>query len=595
MSPSSQKIFRSPLKQKAFRRILVINLFAPVALVLISGFISTLLVFRLLSSSHWVDHSDQVMAQSNRILKLILDAETGQRGYLLTGKKQFLEPYLKATSVIGIALADLKKLVANDPIQEQRLNRIQSGFQKWLDYSHAMLEMKRKNQNFIGNMPTGPTKAIMDDIREQFDLSNATEVISRDKWVQTTAAATRITVSVIFFACLVTVFIILFFGRRQLLKLSDEYNRVLSAAEEERATLAAIVVNSDDAIISKDLNGIIKSWNIGAQRLFGYTPEEAIGRPITMLIPPELKNEEYEILKRLKAGERVDHFETLRLTKDQRKIMVSVTASPITNDQGIITGASKIARDITHLKKLEADLRSAIQEREEFLSIASHELRTPLTALHLQLQLLERLENKEVQGSRVISLSSGALRATQQLAGLLDALLDVTRIRAGKLSLDKQVVNLKVVVMDCVLAMSEHAKQQGSLVTIEGDASVIGKWDPSRTNQIVSNLLSNAIKYGEGKPIEVSVKVDHKTERAILCVRDHGMGISSKMHSTIFERFERAASATQITGLGLGLYIVRQIVEAHDGTIRVESELGKGSLFIVELPIRETHETRHAA
>ena len=244
--------------------------------------------------------------------------------------------------------------------------------------------------------------------------------------------------------------------------------------------------------------------------------------------------------------------------------------------------------DITARKRLEMDLRAAIETRDDFLSIASHELKTPLTALHLQLQLMGRIVRKEMAGSRIESLSSGTLQASKQIVKLLDELLDITRIRAGKLILDRQEVDLKAAVIEGVSAVSEEAQQKGIVVTVKADQPVVGKWDPSRITQIISNLLSNALKYGNGNIIEVTVSVDHETAHAKLLVRDQGMGVPREMQSKIFERFERGAvPGNKITGLGLGLYIVRQIVEAHGGSIRVESEPGKGSLFIVELPLRQ--------
>jgi signal transduction histidine kinase len=244
-----------------------------------------------------------------------------------------------------------------------------------------------------------------------------------------------------------------------------------------------------------------------------------------------------------------------------------------------------LQNEISERTRLETNLRAAVEARDEFLSIASHELKTPLTALQLQLQLMARIANKEpVDTNRLTIMSLRGLEASKQLGRLLDELLDLTRIRAGKLDLEKKELDLKAIVSDGVAAVSEQTRLKGSHITLKAEHSVVGNWDPARINQIISNLLSNAIKYGEGKPIEVMVTAD--SERAKFIVKDHGMGIPHEMQTKIFERFERAVSAKKITGLGLGLYIVRQIVEAHGGSIRVESKPGLGSMFVVELPLK---------
>jgi PAS domain S-box-containing protein len=239
------------------------------------------------------------------------------------------------------------------------------------------------------------------------------------------------------------------------------------------------------------------------------------------------------------------------------------------------------ALDITERKQLELDLRAAVAAREDFLSIASHELKTPLTGLHLQLQLMKRLATKAKDDNPFTALCSTALKSSQQVVGLLNELLDVTKIRVGKFDLHEQEVDLKAAVIEGVAALSENAHNMGSMITVKADHSVVGTWDRTRVHQIIANLLSNAIKYGEGKPIEVTVA----QEADKLHFQDQGMGIPYDLQSKIFERFERAVTGGKIGGLGLGLYIVRQIVEAHGGSIHVESAPGNGSLFIVELPL----------
>lgn len=241
--------------------------------------------------------------------------------------------------------------------------------------------------------------------------------------------------------------------------------------------------------------------------------------------------------------------------------------------------------DITDRRRAQEEAMEAIQARDLFLSVASHELRTPLTTLQLQLQSLQRsLARAGELPKEIASRLSSSLRQTRRLADLINELLDVSRITYGRLAPERSETNLATIVREVIERYRVSLDQAGSELTVRGlDEGVVGYWDPLRVDQIVDNLLSNAIKYGEGKPIEVEIGV--VKGRARIFVRDHGIGISPKDQERIFERFERAVSTRYYGGFGLGLWITRQVVEAHGGTIQVESELDVGSTFVVELPL----------
>ncbi len=240
------------------------------------------------------------------------------------------------------------------------------------------------------------------------------------------------------------------------------------------------------------------------------------------------------------------------------------------------------------------EAREALRVRDEFMSIASHELKTPLTSLHLHLQVLRRqaqkAERRGEPGMIPVRELDHALsvceRQSQKLAALLDELLDLTRVRLGRLKLARQPTDLAEVVRHAIAVFQEEADQKGYLITLEPvGASALGSWDRGRIEQAVGHLISNAIKYGEGRPIEIRVEgPDAAGGMARLRVIDHGMGIASEMTEKIFERFERAVSSRQISGLGLGLYLSRQIVEAHGGRLSVNTRPGMGSTFTLELP-----------
>ena len=231
--------------------------------------------------------------------------------------------------------------------------------------------------------------------------------------------------------------------------------------------------------------------------------------------------------------------------------------------------------------RLHAEAHDAIRVRDDFLSIASHELKTPITTLQLQIQsLLRRADSGSVDG--LSTRLAAAERQVERLTALINDLLDISRITGGRLDLNLEEVDLSSVVREVVARFEEPLTKAGCRLTVSGLDAQRGTWDRLRLDQIVTNLLSNAMKYGTGQPIEITVTGTPDAVR--LEVRDHGIGIEPEHQSRIFDRFERAVSGRHYGGLGLGLWIVRQIVDALGGSIRVRSAAGEGSTFLVELP-----------
>jgi PAS domain S-box-containing protein len=369
--------------------------------------------------------------------------------------------------------------------------------------------------------------------------------------------------------------------------------------EQLHARLAAIVASSDDAIASKDLNGVVKTWNAAAERIFGYTAAEMIGRPIAMLVPDDRPNEEHEILERLKRGERVDHFETVRVRKDGRRIDVSVTISPIRDAGGEVVGASKIVRDITNMKavlaereRLLARERAAREEAErvgrakdEFLATLSHELRTPLNAI---LGWAHILRTGGVPPQDVATGLETIERNARLQTQLIEELLDMSRIISGKLRLDVQPVDLQLVIADAVESMRPAADAKNIKLhkLLDPSASTING-DPNRLQQVLWNLLSNAIKFTP-KGGNVQVILRRVNSQVEVSVSDTGQGIHPDFIPQLFNRFTQAdaSSTRRHGGLGLGLAIVKHLVELHGGSVRASSPgEGQGSTFTIRLPL----------
>ena len=359
--------------------------------------------------------------------------------------------------------------------------------------------------------------------------------------------------------------------------------------------LAAVVESSDDAIVSKDLKGIVQTWNSGAERIFGYSAAEMIGTPILRLIPPELRNEEATILERQRRGERIDHYETVRVTKDGRRIDVSLTVSPIRDSRGIVVGASKVARDITARKRAEQELLEAERRarseaerisfmKDEFLATLSHELRTPLNAIVGWAQVLRNRPHGDSDVREGLAVIDRNARVQAQL---IEDLLDMSRIISGKVRLDNQRVDLQDVVRAAIASVRHLADAKDITVQLELDQQAGTVWgDPNRLQQCVWNLVSNAIKFTPSGG-RILVTVARMGGHVELTVADNGQGIAPAFLPHLFERFRQADSSTTRYhgGLGLGLSIVKSLVDLHSGSVRASSEgLGKGATFCIELP-----------
>ncbi|HEX5041501.1 MAG TPA: PAS domain S-box protein [Candidatus Polarisedimenticolaceae bacterium] len=478
-----------------------------------------------------------------------------------------------------------------------------------------------------------------------------------------------------------------------------------------QALLAAIVDSSDDAIVSKSLDGIILSWNAAAERIFGYPAAEAVGRSIHLIIPPERRGEEEEILRKLRRGQRIEHLETVRVRKDGRRVHVSLTVSPVRDASGRIVGASKVARDVTeqrrahraledseqrlrlaldagrmgtwewylptntvtwspgleaihglapgtfpgtfdayqgdihpddrasvqrsiqetlaggehHLeyrivwpdgsehwvegrgklfhdedekplrmigvcteiterKRYERELQEADRRKDEFLATLAHELRNPLAPIRNALEIMKRAED---QPALVLRARDTMERQVSLMERLIDDLLDLSRISRNKLALRRQRVELASAVHHAVEASRPLAERMGHEVVVQLPAEPVHvSGDPARLVQVFSNLLNNACKYTPPGG-RVRLEAQRQGQEVVVAVEDNGVGIPAEVLPQIFEMFVQAdRSLERQGGLGIGLTLVRQLVELHGGRVEARSEgPGKGSTFRVALPV----------
>ena len=413
--------------------------------------------------------------------------------------------------------------------------------------------------------------------------------------------------------------------------------------------LAAIVESSDDAIVGKTLDSVIRSWNGGARRIFGYEAAEIIGQTIYALIPPELHHQEPEIIARLVRGERVDHYETVRVRKDGTRIDVSLSVSPIRGANGEIIGAAKVARDVTEAKRLqraERELLEQLQEltteleqqveeaqslqeeveqannelvaslanaqaakaeaeaarreadearraaeqanaaKSQFLATMSHELRTPLNAIAGYVDLLQLGVHGPLSDPQREDLAR-IQRSQTTLNRLVEDVLSFARLESGKVEYRYQDVAMDefLATLEGFISPRLARKRLEYRLDVECAAATVSI-DRDKVEQIMLNLLSNAVKFTDQGRIAVRCEVDDRTIR--IEVQDTGRGIAPALRDAIFEPFTQAdGSLTRpADGTGLGLSISRQLARGMGGDITVDSALGEGSTFTVVLPRR---------
>jgi PAS domain S-box-containing protein len=348
--------------------------------------------------------------------------------------------------------------------------------------------------------------------------------------------------------------------------------------EHSLSRLAAIVESSEDAILSRSLDGTITSWNKGAEQMYGYKAKEILGKNVRLLIPTGKDYEARDIEARIIRGEHIHHFEQIRWRKDGSEIPISLSVSPIKNDSGEVIGISTIARDITDRVKLQ-------QQKDEFIGIASHELKTPVTSIKAYTQVIQNRFAKKGDEASVLMLSKMDSQLNK-LTDLISDLLDVTKIESGKLVLELAYFDYNELVEEIVEEMQRTTRDHTIVVKLEKTKTVYG--DRNRIGQVMMNLMSNAIKYSPESD-KIIVRSDIKKSDITLCVQDFGVGIPKEKQDQVFKRFFRVSGPHQNTfpGMGLGLYISSEIVKRLGGRIWVESHKGKGSTFCFSIPMKK--------
>jgi len=368
--------------------------------------------------------------------------------------------------------------------------------------------------------------------------------------------------------------------------------------EEVRGRLAAIVDAAQDPIFSYGLDGIILTWNRGAERLLGYKREDILGRHITLLLPPERLHEEAEIMDRLQRGKPDELLDTVRVAKDGRRINVSVRASPILDQQGRVIGASKILRDISEYKRFEEkirqanaslerrveerthELRDTIRELERFTYTVAHDLRAPLRGIHRYSELL--LEKGQAWSEpEATSYLRKVVGAAKRMDQLLSDLLTYSRV--GLDESHPETLDLGQLVLEAIDAFAAQIEERGAEVTVSGSLPKV-QGDRVLIGQILANLLSNALKFvPPDRQPKVEMGATARDGFVWLWIQDNGIGLERQYRERVFRLFQRLHGDDEYGGTGIGLAIAQRAAERMDGHVDFESEPGKGSRFWVEL------------
>lgn len=383
-------------------------------------------------------------------------------------------------------------------------------------------------------------------------------------------------------------------------------------SEGEHALLAAIIESSEDAIIAKDLEGRITSWNPGAERLFGYGAAEAIGQHISLIIPQDRLPEEARIIKAIREGKKVEHFETVRLTKAGQAIPISLTISPVRNGRGRIIGASKIARDITRQKQAEErekaytahledmvaqrteELDLALQKEKElgqlksrFVSMASHEFRTPLSSVKLSASLIEKYA-QPYQDAHIDKHLAKIKKSVNDLSAILDDFLSLEKLESGKISLSLTEFGLAEFCRETAGEMQLLARPGQRIIYAHSGQTDLVRLDQQLLKHCLHNLLSNAIKYS-GDDTIIRFETTTGNGECRLSVADQGIGIPEADQAQLFGAFFRAGNTGSIQGTGLGLNIVARYAGLMDGSVSFVSRPGEGTTFTLCFAQPEQH------
>ncbi len=594
-----------PIEPVIFKRILTRAVLLPFLLMAALSGVLILQVSYLLSTTRWVEHTDQVIAKSHQTEKLIVDAETGLRGYLLVGYLNFLQPYTQANAVINSSFNDLRFLVSDNPPQVQRLDKIRSSYTQWNRYASNTIALKERHGNYQAYPIHAQGKRIIDALRAQMASFIATEETLRNQRSHTAQQATRAIIASTFGSTLLLASLLAFFIRRQLIKLSRSYEKNLfviqnqtKALQESEAKFRRLADSGLLGIIFADLSGSITGANDAFLQMMDYTREDLLSGNLRWpkITPPEYLCLDEQAIAELRESGVCTPFEKEYIRKDGTRVPILLG---ITLLEGSQQDTVSFVLDLTARKQAEAEIRQLNEtlenrvtertaqleevnkEMEAFAYSVSHDLRAPLRGMEglAQALLADYGEQLDELGQEY---AQRIVAAAARMDLLIQDLLAYSRLNRTELQFKP--VDLGKLMIDVMIHLeTELQARQAKVMVEEPLPQVVGH--RSTLFQILTNLLTNAIKFvATGVSPQVRVWAEECGEWVRLWVEDNGIGIALEHQERIFRVFERLHGLEAYPGTGIGLAIVRKGVERMGGKVGLESQVGRGSKFWIELP-----------
>jgi signal transduction histidine kinase len=536
----------------------------------------------LRSSYGWVVHTNKVVSKIHVLERMIVDSETSLRGFHLTNDIKFLASYEDSLKQVPVQFKELNKLIHNKRPQLLLSKKIEMKY-KNLVASWDRYKNYTSNKSKLEHMLI--LKRDMDDIRADI----ASFLSFEEKLLKNREVDARRTVFVTILLMLllggIAVLFLVLNTKKVFYETTKALQKFQNALERRTAELEATLNFAPIGFASFNRNLQYVAVNQALATINGRSIEFHYNKTLRDILP-DASWGEAAIKHVFETGE-VLIREISGATLSQPDLYRYWLSGfyPI-RIQEYVEYVGLYVVEITDKIHTEEKLRKALKMRDEFLSVASHELKTPITSLLLQSQMLEKNFKKGLVPDleKIKKYINLAIRQCQHLNRLIEDMLEISSIRSGRLSIQRKKVDLIHVVKEAINKLSSlFIEKNISIPSVNGPSSVEGSWDADRLEQVIHNLLANALKYGREKPIHVAVYP--RGQSAVVEVSDEGVGIPEDRKSAIFEKFERAIDVSEVSGLGLGLFIANQIVLAHGGRLWVESVVGEGSTFFVELPV----------
>ena len=586
----------------------------------INGLVSYRATRTLIDNQQRVTHTYQVIGEIEGVLSTLKDAETGERGYIITGSDEYLEPYQSALTQIDKRVRRVETLTADNPLQQARIPILKKKIADRLEGLKTGIDL-RKSADIEGAhqlIQGGSGKRMMDDLRKYIDEMEAEENGLLQQRAEESSISARAANLTFVIGNVITLFLLVAIGY---VINRDVAARVLAEQEvrQQRQLLQVTLSSIADGVMACDAEGSVTFLNPIAEKLTGWTQREATGRPLLEVF--DIVNEQTRqtvqnpAIRAIREGVIVglaNH--TVLRTKFGSEVAIDDRASPIKTGDGKLFGAVLVFRDITQRRAAEkqqvrlladaqdarAQAEAANRTKDEFLATLSHELRTPLTAIYGWVDILRHSEFDVKKITKALEVIDRNIKAQTQL---IDDLLNVSRIITGNLKIEMELIDPLPLTRTAIESLRPTVEAKSIELVTQLDENV-GRIhiDPMRWQQVLWNLFTNAVKFTP-KGGQIRLEFGRVGSSAQLTVTDTGEGIDPAFLPFVFERFSQSDSSTtrRHGGLGLGLAIVRHIVELHGGNVRVQSEgRGKGSTFVVQLPIPpfqhdQRHTTQHTA